>query len=106
MLCNRTAVLFLAGYIRILLRRHFCQVSTCIHILDISLLPEAFAVVYSVKYASTRFLHLTKYGMKIIQSCKLSGFHQHDDSTLKHLFEESDNYQSVDIPLTVRDLRN
>ena len=71
-----------------------------------SLLPEAFAVVYSIKYASTTFLHLTKYGMKIIQSCKLSGFHQHDDSTLKHLFEESDNYQSVDIPLTVRDLGN
>ena len=70
-----------------------------------SLLPEAFAVVCSVKYASTRFLHLTKYGMKIIQSCKLSGFHR-DDSTLKRLFEERDNYQIVDIPLTVRDLRN
>ena len=71
-----------------------------------SVLPEAFAAVCSIKYASTRFLHLTKYGMKIIQSCKLSGFHQHDDSTLKRLFEESDNYQIVDIPLTVRDLRN
>ena len=69
-------------------------------------ISEAFAVVCSVKYACTRFLHLTKYGMKIIQSCKLSGFHQHDDSTLKRLFEESDNYQIVDIPLTVRDLRN
>ena len=71
-----------------------------------SLLPEAFAVVCSVKYACTMFLHLTKYGIKIIQSCKLSGFHQHDDSTLKRLFEESDNYQFVDIPFTVRDLRN
>ena len=71
-----------------------------------SLLTEAFAVVCSVKYASTRFLHLAKWGMKIIQSCKLSGFHQHDDSTLKRLFEESDTYQIVDIPLTVRDLRN
>ena len=70
-----------------------------------SVLPEAFAVVCSVKYASTRFLHLTKFGMKIIRSCKLSGFHQHDDSTLKRLFEESDNYQIVDILLTVRDLR-
>ena len=71
-----------------------------------SVLPEAFTVVCFVKYASTRFLHLTTYGMKIIQSCKLSGFHQHDDSTLKRLFEESDNYQITDIPLTVRDLRN
>ena len=32
-----------------------------------SLLPEAFAVMCSLKYASKRFLHLTKYGMKIIQ---------------------------------------
>ena len=30
-----------------------------------SVLSEAFAVVCSVKYTSTRFLHLTKYGMKI-----------------------------------------
>ena len=69
-----------------------------------ALLPEAIAVVCSVKYSNTKIFKLTIFGMNTIHSCKQTGFHHHDQISSQPLFEECNNVELCDSQLIIKDL--
>jgi len=70
------------------------------------MLPEALAIVCSIKDNETGFLHLTEAGMSEIGSCSLSNFHPH--SKEPPLFQAASHVQvdsDPDTKVVLKDLR-
>ena len=71
------------------------------------MLPEAVAIVCSVKHQDTRCFRLTTpHGLTTIRNCKETGFHPHSATTGLELFEAATNIEYRDAPWETIDCRH